>query len=274
MIPSSPMVIFVLSSVLCLSLTTFIALWVEWAHAKACKECWIEEVILTTEEMQCNLVFGQHQCAEWLWLADQQQDADPICLKGKRSYALEQARYKEQLASSLIIKWQPILAHIHKSQLLGHCIIDLLVEHCNNGDLDEAMTINNAVNKELRLVLKDSEGLALSTDDAVYEPTCINLFLFFHCCTNLDQQIVGLSRHIWCMSFNLHPTACLYAHNQPSPCIITVHGFMWSHSTPFHLALSLVFSRQYHDAVIVQNVIPLNMPFWVHLGGQQWPPAC
>jgi hypothetical protein len=163
---------------------------VEWARAKARRDRWTEEAILNTEEMRRNLAFSQWQHTRWLDVAAGLHNDDPTTLEGQRAYALEQADYEVRFTGHCVAKWLPVVARARASNLLKTCIVDPFVGVSIQSDTPsgsikgkgKAVVKNaSAVNlaevgpTTLELAVRDSEGLALSTNDGEFdEPRCVH----------------------------------------------------------------------------------------------------
>jgi hypothetical protein len=173
---------------------------VEWARAKARKECWTKEAILNMEEMRRNIAFSQWQRMQWLDIAAALRDDDPVALEGKRAYALEHADYELRLTRHCVAKWQPVVARARASTLLkdhvvnpftGVAIDDPTLASLSKGKAratangESTAKDANPRTSMLELAVGDSEGLAMSTNDGEFcVPRCVHYATRDGDCTN------------------------------------------------------------------------------------------
>jgi hypothetical protein len=150
---------------------------VKLAKSRARCDRWIEEAVLTTEEMRRNIAFGCWQRQQWLSLAESQSTGDDVLDEGWSVYALEQAEYETRLLEALSAKWTPIVRKWSSSQLLGAQLIKPFGVSSPSPTSGSGVappphppssTITNAAT--VLLDIQASTGLALSTNDLEYEP--------------------------------------------------------------------------------------------------------
>jgi hypothetical protein len=149
---------------------------VEWARAKARADRWTEEAILTTEEMRRNIAFGLYMRNWWTDISDRQTNPDPVALESLRAYAMKRVHHKQDLCRTFPGKWTAVLDRASASPLLKEQVIDALV--ALPPELRKSSDQPPDTTNSLVLVIEGLGGLALSTDDNVYEPryVCVPCF--------------------------------------------------------------------------------------------------
>jgi hypothetical protein len=152
---------------------------VELARSRARRDRWLEEVILTSEEMRRNMAFGRWQRQQWRNLASSaptQPTEDPVLREGLSSYAFERADYEADLLKALELKWTPIVRKWSSSPYLHGKLIEPFDAGTVLGTATAASshsTTPTADAATLLLNIQASTGLALSTNNLEYEPTWV-----------------------------------------------------------------------------------------------------
>lgn len=82
---------------------------VEWAKTKACADHWVEEYVLTVEEMRCILEFCDWKAGWWTQHASLCTDVSAALQSGLRAYAHKQAAVYRDLNQSFARKWYPLM---------------------------------------------------------------------------------------------------------------------------------------------------------------------
>jgi hypothetical protein len=138
------------------------ALSVEWSKSHARADRHVEEVVLTTEEMCRNFEYGRFAHSAWLQLAaSSTEGADARKLEGRRAYALEHARYEQDLEARLIKMWSPVLAATRAVPLFAGRLVDATAAVLNAPTAPPA-SASLAARDASALVISFSEALRLS----------------------------------------------------------------------------------------------------------------
>jgi hypothetical protein len=118
--------------------------------------------------MRRNIAYSVYIQRWWTDLSDRQTNSDPVFLEGLKAYAAKRVHHELNLCATFPGKWNAVLDRAFASPLLKDQVINALAE-LPHELLQKCKQPANTTNS-LVLLMEGLGGLALSTDDDVYEP--------------------------------------------------------------------------------------------------------
>jgi hypothetical protein len=150
-----------------------VALRVEWSKLFARFDRAFEEVVLASEEMRRNIDYGRESRASWQRLAKAQAHEDAATLEGRRGYALEHARYEQELEAALVRTWTPVLIEAQKEGMFAPRLVDALAAtrapSLANMPGQSTAPAPSGIDADVRLIIALTETVRLSQCDAERE---------------------------------------------------------------------------------------------------------